>query len=211
MKRPIFKISEHAQLSIPLLIDVTENESECSSLIYGLHHSLTGSFSERLKDSLAESLYQLGQYAEIIPWNESECTINYHPITSDHYLKSFKHYYDLWVSTGRDNVVIQGATVRVSSFLLLRDLYNGAIGILPYLEPKGHRMKTKEYAKAEDFSKLRHAISVGSLSAIPHYQIAPKIEVSEKTVMSFTDKYGNEITIAGTDRVKMLEQIEKLK
>lgn len=211
MKRPIFKIREHAQSSIPLLIDVTGIESECSSLVYGLHRSLTGVFSERLKDLLAESLYQLGQYAEIIPWNESECTIDYHPITNELYLKSFKHYYDVWVSAGRDNVVISGVIVRVSSFLLLRDMYNGVIGILPYLEPKGHRMRTKQYARLDDLSKLNHVIPVGSLSAIPDHQTVPKIEVSEKIVMSFTDKYGNEISITGIDREKMIEQIEKLK
>lgn len=211
MKRPIFKIREHAQSSIPLLIDVTENESERSSLVYGLHRSLTGVFSERLKDLLAESLYQLGQYAEIIPRNKPECTIDYHPITNELYLKSFKHYYDLWISTGRDNVVMQGATVRVSSFLLLRDMYNGVIGVLPYLEPKGHRIRTKQYARLDDLSKLNRAVPLEVNTSIPYYKISPKTGVQEKIVMSFTDQYGNKITIAGIDREKMIEQIEKLK
>lgn len=211
MDRPIFKISEHAQLSTPLLIDVTENESECSSLVYGLHRSLTGVFSERLKDSLAESLYRLGQYAEIIPRNDSECTIDYHPITNEHYLKSFKHYYDVWISMGRNAVVMQGAPVSVSSFLLLRRMYNLSVGILPYLEPKGHRMKTKHYAKFDDSPKPNHVVPVEVNISTPYYKIVPKIEVREKIVMSFTDKFGNEITITGVDRKKMIEQIEKLK
>ena len=211
MNRPIFKISEHAQLSTPLLIDVTENETECSSLVYGLHRSLTGAFSERQKDSIAESLYLMGQYAEIIPRNKPECTIDYHPITNEHYLKSFKHYYEAWVALGRDEVVMQGATVRVSSFLLLRNMFNGVLGILPYLEPKGHRMQAKEYAKLDDLVKLTYGVPVQSFSATPEYQVVPKIEVREQIVMGFTDKYGNVITITGIDREKMIEQIEKLK
>ncbi len=211
MNRPIFKISQHAQLSIPALIDVTENEAECSSLVYGLHPSMTGVFSERQKDSMAESLYLMGQYAEIIPRNKPECTIDYHPITNEHYLKSFKHYYEAWVALGRDEVVMQGATVRVSSFLLLRTMFNGVIGILPYLDPKGHRMQTKEYTKLDDLVKLTYGVPVESFSATPDYQVVPKIEVREQILMSFTDKYGNVITITGIDREKMIEQIEKLK
>lgn len=211
MKRPIFKISEHAQLSTPLLIDVTENEAECSSLIYGLHRSLTGVFSERQKDSIAESLYLMGQYAEIIPRSNGSVTIDYHPITNEQYLKSFKHYYEAWVALGRDEVVMQGASVRVSSFLLLRNMFNGVIGILPYLEPKGHRMQAKEYAKLDDLVKPTYGVPVQSFSATPDYQVVPKIEVWEQIVMSFTDKYGNVITITGNDREKMIEQIEKLK
>lgn len=211
MKRPIFKISQHAQLSVPPLIDVTENEAECSSLIYGLHPSMTGVFSERQKDSMAESLYLMGQYAEIISKNKSECTIDYHPITNEHYLKSFKIYYDLWISTDKKFVLMLGTTVELDSFLNLRALYDQLIGVLPYLEPKGYRMQTKEYAKLDDLVKLTYGVPAGSFSAIPDYQVVPKIEVRERIVMSFTDKYGNAITITGNDREKMIEQIEKLK
>lgn len=212
MNRPIFKISEHARLSAPLLIDVTENETECSSLVYGLHPSMTGVFSERQKDSIAESLYLMGQYTEIIPRSNGSVTIDYHAITNEQYLKSFKHYYDIWISTNKKSVMVSlRSMVEVDSFLNLRALYDQLIGVLPYLEPKGYRMQTKEYAKLDDLSKLNRAVPLEVNSSIPYYKTVPKIEVSEKIVMSFTDKYGNEITIAGIDREKMIEQIEKLK
>lgn len=211
MNRPIFKISEHAQSSTPLLIDVTENETECEFLAYGLHPSMTGVFSERRKDLVAESLYLLGYCAEVIRRSNGSFTIDYHLITNEHYLKSFKHYYDLWISADKKFVPMLGTMVEVDSFLNLRALYDQLIGVLPYLEPKGYRMQTKEYTRLDDLSKMNHIIPIGSLSATPDYQTVPKIEVSEKIVMSFTDKYGNEITIAGIDREKMIEQIEKLK
>lgn len=211
MNRPIFKISQHAQLSIPALIDVTENEAECSSLVYGLHPSMTGVFSERQKDSMAESLYLMGQYAEIIPRSNGNVTIDYHPITNEHYLKSFKIYYDFWISADKKIALMLGTTVEADSFLNLRALYDQLIGVLPYLEPKGYRMQTKEYAKLDDLVKLTYGVPSGSFSATPDYQVVPKIEVREQIVMSFTDKYGNAITITGNDREKMIEQIEKLK
>lgn len=212
MKRPIFKISEHARLSAPLLIDVTENETECECLAYGLHPSMTGPFSERCKDLVAESLYLSGYCAEIIPRSNGSVTIDYHAITNEQYLKSFKHYYDLWISTNKKSVMVNlRSMVEVDTFLNLRALYDQLIGVLPYLEPKGYRMQTKEYAKLDDLVKLTYGVPVGSLSAIPDYQVVPKIEVQERIVMSFTDKYGNAITITGNDREKMIEQIEKLK
>lgn len=211
MPKPIFKLSPNAGLQTNLLIDVTEDKEECVNLLHGLHPSMTGAFLKLHKDMIAEDLYRMGYYAIIVNREPGICTIDYRLITNPYYATSFDHYYHPWIENDKKCLLVHGTHVQVEDFLSLRILHDRAIAIMPFLEPQSYKMKTKQYPKLDDLSKLNRAVPLEVNSSMSYYKVVPKIELSEKIVMSFTDKYGNEISITGIDREKMIEQIEKLK